>query len=60
MEQPLDSEKYPTLVKYQPEMIEQAILKLQTKYPDMTVRQCLLNLEMDLAQIELESLGSRE
>ncbi len=60
MEQPLDPNKYPTLVKYQPEMIERAISKLQAKYPDMTVGQCLLNLEMDLAQIEQESLGGYE
>ncbi len=48
----LNKKEYPTLVKYHPEKIWEAVKKLQTKYPDMTEEQCLLNLEMDLAQIE--------
>ena len=52
MDKELDSIKYPTLVKYQPEQIWDAVVKLQAKYPDMTEQQCLLNLEMDLAQQE--------
>ena len=52
-EEELDPEQYPTLVQYQPKMIWDAVAKLQAKYPDMTEQQCLLNLEMDLAQIDL-------
>jgi hypothetical protein len=48
----LDKEQYPTLIKYQPEKIWASVKKLQEKYPDMTEQQCLLNLEMDLAQID--------
>ena len=48
----LNKREYPTLVKYPPEKIWEAVKKLQVKYPDMTEEQCLLNLEMDLAQIE--------
>lgn len=44
--------QYPTLVKYQPKQIWDAVAKLQAKFPDMTEKQCLLNLEMDLAQQE--------
>ena len=48
----LDPIKYPTLAKYQPGQIWDAVAKLQAKYPDMTEQQCLLNLEMDFAQKE--------
>lgn len=47
-----DKKEYPTLATYQPKMIWEAVKKLQTKYPDMTEQQCLLNLEMDMAQID--------
>ncbi len=52
MNQKLNPKEYPTLVQYQPKQIEEAVKKLQAKHPDMTERQCLLNLEMDLAQID--------
>lgn len=55
MNQPLDKKDYPTLVQYQPKMIWEAVQKLQAKYPDMTEDQCLLNLEMDLEQIQLQA-----
>jgi len=48
---------YPTLANYPPEKIWDAVAKLQEKYPDMTERMCLLNLEMDLAQIDQELRG---
>ena len=51
----LDPKEYPTLVTYQFDMIKTAVEKLQAKYPDMSERQCLLNLEMDLAQIDQQA-----
>lgn len=48
----LNPVQYPTLVKYQPKQIQDAVIKLQARYPDMTEQQCLLNLEMDLSQQE--------
>lgn len=54
----LNPDKFPTLVKYAPKQIWDAVKSLQEKYPDMTTDQCLINLEMDLAQIEQESTGS--
>lgn len=53
----IDPKQYPTLAKYSEAMIWDAVLKLMTKYPDMTREQCLLNLEMDLAQQEQMALG---
>jgi hypothetical protein len=53
----LDPKEYPTLVKYQPEMIEEAVSRLQERYLDMTRQQCLLNLEMDLEEKELLAKG---
>lgn len=50
--------KYPTLATYQPNQIWEAVAKLQKNHPDMTEQQCLLNLEMDLAQIDQMSRGS--
>lgn len=47
--------KYETLATYPYEMIKSAVEKLQVKYPEMTEEQCLLNLDMDLAQIEQQS-----
>lgn len=44
--------EYPTLAQYPAAKIWEAVEKLQAKYPDMTEEQCLLNLEIDLAQIE--------
>lgn len=44
--------EYPTLAQYPPVKIWEAVEKLQAKHPDMTEEQCLLNLEIDLAQIE--------
>ena len=52
MTKDIDPIKYPTLAKYQPEQIWDAVTKLQAKYPDMTEQQCLSNLEMDLSQQE--------
>ena len=46
----IDPKQYPTLVTYPSKMIENAVLRLKEKYPDMTEEQCLLNLEMDLAE----------
>ena len=40
----LDPDQYPTLIKYQPRQIWNAVVNLQNKYPDMTEEQCLLNL----------------
>lgn len=54
----IDKKEYPTLVKFQSEQVWEAVNKLQVKYPDMTEEMCLLNLEMDLAQIEQEATGS--
>lgn len=51
MKTQLTTAQYPTLATYPLPMIEKAVEKLQAKYPDMTEQQCLLNLEMDLAQI---------
>lgn len=48
----LDPTKYPTLAKYQPEQIWDAVAKLQAKYLDMTDQMCLTNLEIDLSQQE--------
>ncbi|MGV8130610.1 MAG: CpXC domain-containing protein [Candidatus Pacearchaeota archaeon] len=48
----IDPILYPTLATYQPEQIKVAVQKLQAKFPDMTEQQCLINLEMDLAQID--------
>ena len=45
-------------MKYAPKQIWDAVKSLQEKYPDMTTDQCLINLEMDLAQIEQEATGS--
>jgi hypothetical protein len=53
----IDPKQYPTLATYSFKMIENAVLKLQEKYPDMTTDQCLLNLEMDLAEQEQLSTG---
>ncbi len=53
----LDPKEYPTLVKYQPKVIWQAVERLQEKYPDMTEEQCLLNLEMSLAEQEQLATG---
>ena len=52
MTRQIDEKDYPTLATYQPEKIWEAVESLQKKYPDMTERQCLLNLEIDLAQID--------
>lgn len=46
----IDPKQYPTLATYSFKIIENAVLKLQEKYPDMTEEQCLINLEMDLAE----------
>jgi hypothetical protein len=54
----LNPDEFPTLVKYAPKQIWDAVKGLQEKYPDMTTDQCLINLEMDLAQIEQEATGS--
>lgn len=54
----LNPDEFPTLVKYAPKQIWDAVKSLQEKYPDMTTDQCLINLEMDLAQIEQEATGS--
>ncbi len=48
----LDKNQYPTLAKLPPKILWASVKKLQEKYPDMTEQQCLLNLEMDLAQID--------
>ncbi len=53
----IDRTKYPTLATYNPKQIWDAVTKLQAKYPDMTEQQCLLNLEMDLAQMDQMALG---
>jgi hypothetical protein len=53
----INKEKYPTLATYFPEKIEEAVKNLQKRYPDMTEQQCLLNLEMDLAQQEQMATG---
>jgi len=47
-----NKKEYPTLAQYPAAKIWEAVEKLQAKYPDMTEEQCLLNLEIDLAQIE--------
>lgn len=47
--------EYETLATYPLEMIKSAVEKLQAKYPDMSEEQCLLNLDMDLAQIDQQS-----
>ncbi len=54
----LDPKQYPTLVQYQPNQILDAVKRLQEKYPDMTEDQCLLNLEMSLAEQDQLARGS--
>ena len=54
----LDKAQYPTLAMYQPKQIWEAVESLQKNHPDMTEQQCLLNLEMDLAQERQMSLQS--
>lgn len=53
----LDPVQYPTLFKHQPRTVWNTVLRLQEKYPDMTEDQCLLNLEMDLAEQEQLATG---
>ena len=53
----LDPMQYPTLSKYPPRQVWNTVLRLQERYPDMTDRQCLLNLEMDLAEKEQLAKG---
>jgi len=53
----IDPKQYPTLATYSFKMIENAVLKLKERYPDMTTDQCLLNLEMDLAEQEQLATG---
>ncbi len=53
----LDYDRYPTLVQYQPRQIWKAVISLQAKHPDMTEEQCLVNLEMDLAEKEQLAKG---
>ncbi len=53
----LDPDQYPTLAQYQPRQIWEAVINLQGRFPDMTENQCLLNLEMDLAEKELLTKG---
>lgn len=53
----IDSKQYPTLATYPFNQIETAVLRLQEKYPDMSEEQCLLNLEMDLAEQEQLATG---
>jgi len=52
----IDSKQYPTLATYPFNQIETAVLRLQEKY-HMTEEQCLLNLEMDLAEQEQLATG---
>ena len=52
-----DPIQYPTLVKYQPRQIWNAVIELQGRHSDMTEEQCLLNLEMDLFEKELLTKG---
>lgn len=53
----IDSKQYPTLATYPFSQIENAVVKLQERHPDMTKEQCLLNLEMDLAEQEQLATG---
>ncbi len=53
----IDPKQYPTLATYPFNQIETAVKRLQEKYPDMTEEQCLLNLEMDLAEQEQLATG---
>lgn len=55
MEIQINPTQYPTLSTYPLLMIEKAVERLQAKYPDMTEQQCLLNLEMDMAQIDQQA-----
>ncbi len=57
MENKIDSKQYPTLATYLFTQIETAVRRLQEKYPDMTEEQCLLNLEMSLAEQEQLATG---
>lgn len=57
LDRELDPDQYPTLIKYQPRQIWNTVVNLQNRYPDMTEEQCLLNLEMDLAEKEQLATG---
>ncbi len=56
-DQEFDPIEYPTLIKYTPRQIWNTVISLQSKYPNMTDEQCLLNLEMDLAEQEQLATG---
>ncbi len=49
--QPFNPIEFPTLLKYDSQIIENAIQKLM-KDRSMTRQQALVNLEMDLSEIE--------
>jgi len=51
--QPFNPNEFPTLVKYQSQIIEDAIQKLMKKH-SMTRQQCLVNLEQDLRETEAQ------
>lgn len=49
--QPFNPIAFPTLAKYDRQIIEDAIQKLMKQH-GMTRQQCLVNLEQDLSEIE--------
>ena len=55
----IDKKFYPTLATYPPKMIWDGVKKLMETYPGMTEQQCLLNLEMDLAEQDQLALGGK-
>ena len=57
--QPFNPIEFPTLVKYDSQIIEDSIQKLM-KDRSMTRQQCLVNLEQDLSEIEAQSGKSEE
>jgi hypothetical protein len=48
----IDKKEYPILAQYQPNIIWKKVDSLMKTFPDMTEQQCLINLEMDLAQVD--------
>lgn len=51
--QPFDPNDFPTLVKYDSQIIENAIQKLMKDH-SMTRQQAMVNLEQDLSEIDSE------
>lgn len=57
LDREIDPIRYPTLAKYQPRQIWDAVVSLKNRFPDMSEEQSLLNLEMDLAEKEQLARG---